>query len=692
MRRRLPAMPAMPAVLHTLRAALPATLFAALLAAAHGAATMPSLKLADAAELARFGACTAVVSDPGGGMLYQATAAASGLDGELAAYPLLRDAAGRPVIVARPAWSAAALLDARDPDTRQLYTGQPDGIALRTVALQWQELDAAQRLLLSNGGDDTPGPQRLAYLRGDRTRETGRPGGRLRQRRSLLGATVTGAPLFVAPAVAVGAAATSATSAASGDAGRRAAFADAASRRPAAVYLQANDGMLHAFDAASGAELFAYLPQALQPYWPRLPTAAHAAGPYADGGIAAGDALVGGVRKTVLAGALGSAAQGLFVLDISDPSRFGQGAGVLFEFTDRDDPDIGNVFNAPAIARFRTGTNTYGDFVVVASGYNTSRADGEGRFNPAGPGALFLLSLDRAASSPWQLNRNYFKFLLPAASHAKANGLSQPALVPGADGVVQSAFAGDLQGQVWPLDFGSDPPWTVQAATPLFAARDAGGKRQPITAPLRAVHAEQGLLLLFGTGRLLEAADAADQSVQSFYAVSDQLAVPLPAGRARLAGRKLLAGGDGLVRLEGGALPAQGWLLDFPAAGERIVASPTLADGKLYFATMRPGESACAAPGGLYQLDALTGRPPASVLAPWLGLAAPAGRTLALTPERRPGPAGGAPAPGAPASDSVLGAGAGKPVPSIAGKRRAGRLGWREVIEWEASHNADPQQ
>jgi type IV pilus assembly protein PilY1 len=658
-------------------------LLAMLLSAAHAAPAMPVLTLASAAELARAGACVAVATDPGGNMLYQATAGAAGLEGELAAYPLQRDAAGRPVIAAQPLWNAASLLDARDPAMRQLYTGQSDGTRLRTIALEWQALDPAQRLLLSDEGMALPGPRRLAYLRGERTLEAGRPGGLLRPRRGLLGATVVGAPLFVPPAVAAG------------DDARHAAFIAGASRRPATVYLQANDGMLHGFDAASGAELFAYLPQALQQYWPRLITSAHAASPYADGAIAAGDALVGGAWKTVLVGALGSGAQGLFALDISDPSRFAQGGGALFEFTDRDDPDIGNILNAPAIARFRTGAASYGDFVVVASGYNNNRADGEGRSNPAGPGVLFLLSLDRDPSSAWQLNRNYYKFTLPAASAAQANGLSQPALVPDADGNVRTAFAGDLQGQVWRLDFGSDAPWRQQPATPLFAARGASGKRQPITAPLRAVHAEQGLLLLFGTGRLLEAADANDKSFQSAYAVSDQIAGPPPASRAMLARRWVIADSadsPNRYRLEGSAISPQGWLLDLPAAGERIIASPVLADGNMMFATMLPGASPCAPTGGLYQLDALTGRPPAGGLPPWLGLAVLPGRTLAIVPAKKPRPSGGTPGPGAPASDSVLGAGAGRPVPSIVRRSRAGRLGWREVVDWEANRNAIPKK
>ena len=641
---------------------------------------MPVLDLASAAELARAGACVAVSLDPGGSFLYQATAGATGVVGVLAKYPLAHDARGQVVIAAEPLWNAAAQLDARDAATRLLYTGQRDGARLSTIALDWQALDQAQRLLLSNAGD-TLGPLRLAYLRGERLQEAGRPGGLFRRRDSLLGATVVGAPLLQARPVAAG------------DDPGRALFVAASRSRPEAVYLQANDGMLHAFDAASGAELFAYLPQALQAYWPRLVTSAHAAGPYADGALAAGDALVRGAWKTVLAGALGSAAQGVFALDISNPARFAWGAGVLFEFTDQDDPDIGNVFGAPAVARFLTGAGQYGDFVVASSGYNNNRADGEGRSNPAGPGVLFLLSLDKDPASAWQLNRNYFKFTLPAASGALANGLAQPALVAGPDGSVRHAFAGDLQGQVWRLDFGSGrPPWPGATGMPLFAASDPDRKRQPITMQLRAVYTERGMLLLFGTGRLLEAADAQDKFFQAFYAVSDQTGSERTADRDGLATRTPVSDGAGGYRLEGGVRSANGWLLDFPVAGERMIASPLTMDGNVYLATMQPGAVACAPAAGLYLLDAQTGQPPASVTALWLGLATAPGRTLAVVSDAAPGQPGAAVQAGTAARNAVVSGGAGKPVLSVVQKTRAGRLGWREVVDWEAMRNAMPKK
>jgi type IV pilus assembly protein PilY1 len=274
------------------------------------AAAMPSLDLANAAQLARTGACMAGGMDTAATTLYQSIASASGVDGSLKKYALTRDQAGRPVPADTPAWDAAALLGDRDPALRALYTGQREGNRWRTVPLDWTALDPAGQSLLSTaagGLADNEGANRVAYLRGARAMEAGSLQGRFRRRASLLGASVVGAPLFVGSPVPAGADA------------RYPAFQSAHAGRPATVYLQANDGMLHGFDAASGSELFAYLPLALRPQWPRLPTASHAASPYAEGGLAAGNARVTGPRKTVLAGALGSVAQGENALGVSNP-------------------------------------------------------------------------------------------------------------------------------------------------------------------------------------------------------------------------------------------------------------------------------------------------------------------------------------------------------------------------------------
>jgi type IV pilus assembly protein PilY1 len=65
-------------------------------------------------------------------------------------------------------------------------------------------------------------------------------------------------------------------------------------------------------------------------------------------------------------------AQGVFAL-MTDPDNFSKD-GVLFEFTDADDRDMGNVVAAPQLVRMRVPSATPGQadeyrwFVAVSSG------------------------------------------------------------------------------------------------------------------------------------------------------------------------------------------------------------------------------------------------------------------------------------------------------------------------------------
>ena len=534
--------------------------------------------------------------------------------GRLSRLALAQDGAGQ-LHSGAALWEAGAILTGMAsapqpaPQERRIYTMNPQR-ASATVPLQWAELAPEQRAALGrdplSGAADALGETRLAFLRGERGGEIGQPGGVLRRRTSLLGDAINSAPVLVgaAPPDVQGA-------------GYAEFFERSKARRPA-VYLGANDGMLHAFDAADGHELFAYVPNALMPALNQLASPAYRHRPYVDGAAAAAAANIGGAWKTVLVAGMGGGAQGVFALDVSDPADFARGGGALWEFTDRHDAAIGNVMAAPQIAKFRTGSKggaaNYRYFAVVASGLNNYVDDG--RFAANGAGALFLLALDKPAAAPWQRGVNYYKLTLPAGDAGAANALGPPALAVGGDGAVLHAYAGDLQGNLWRFDFGAAWPGSAPGQ-PLFVARDGAGLRQPITQQPRIAFAHGGgYLILFGSGQWLEAADSdpAGFRVQSFYALHDTPGAPAAAGgRAALAVRTL--GGDGASGfvLAGAALaPAgPGWYVDFPQAassGERSVSSALLSGATLFLNTLSPGSAPCAAVAvRSYRIDILSG-------------------------------------------------------------------------------------
>ncbi len=661
---------------------------------------------------------------PDGTFAYQAGFKAARWSGNLKKFAITRDGSGAIKIGGVPVWDAAETLTGKNgkppvlaPDDRRIYTSKSTSRnAYATIPFEWSALTSSQRASLDRSPvdheSDGHGKERLNYLRGERSLELGWPGGRFRVRDSVLGDIVNSRPVYVG------------TKAAAEPSSARNTLSSTEPSRTGAVYVGANDGMLHAFDASNGAELFSYIPDALIPRLHELTAPDYLHQPYVDGAITVGDAMVFGQPKTVLASGMGGGAQGVFALDVSDPSDFSGGAGVLWEFTDRDDPDIGNLFGAPVIAKFMTklvkGMPEHEYFVVVPSGLNNYRDDGAGAVSESGQSALFLLSLDKTPSAKWKLGFNYFKIKLPMPEPDIANGLAAPALAVGNDGAVRFAYAGDLQGNLWRFDFTGVSPWRsalgTSSAKPVFVARDADGTRQPITVQPRVVFAPGGgYVILFGTGKFIEDADTVPGSfkTQSVYGVLDTGGPTNKAsGRDELVSRVLsrmpINGGDA-VNITGIDFnfgihdrEKKGWYFDFPESsrtGERVVTSTSIANRSLIFNTLIPGIDPCFAGGGrTYFLNTLTGLPSTGRLTGYLSEAGLTGAPVLMELPAEVGardPIGrrkvrkkvtGFNSGGA--EDEV-----GKPIVKPPGVDNeitlpAGRLGWREIINWQELHDA----
>jgi type IV pilus assembly protein PilY1 len=663
--------------------------------AATGAAGAPALQ--------RGAPAVSLAPDAGAAEVFQPEFDMHDWSGHFARYSLAVQGSGA------LAWDAAAILTGDQtlagrpqPGLRNIHTSaiNADG-TLASMPFAWDALTPQQRAALDMAPissasvasrSDGLGQQRLNFLRGARELE----GKAFRRRSTLLGDSVHAAPVLVGLASAGGQGMDYA-----------AFFQRSKSRRPT-VYLGANDGMLHAFDAADGSERYAYVPDALIASLNELTSPAYLHRAYVDGPASAGEAYLNGQWKTVLVSGMGGGAQGVFALDVSDPERLGTGSA-LWEFTDRDDPMIGNVTGLPQLARLRVrlskGAPDYRYFAIVASGLNNY--DDDGHRSAAGKGALFLLALDKLPDAPWRLNHNYYRLQTPIAEPSRANALGPPALVPDNDGALRYAYAGDLQGNLWRFDFDGNAPWTNALGpgpgkAPLFVARDADGKRQPISQQPKVVFsAVNGHLILFGTGQMIEAADrrSAGFSAQSLYGIRDTLEAPaqLVGSRKELSQRWLrsLPGQDGYA-LEAAQFDAgsKGWFMDFPdarTAGERSIGSGVLQGGQLFFNTLVPGRDPCAAASSRsYVVDALDGT------AGVTGIAQsdyPSAAPLLL----RTATSSAAYLPTGQVSSTrsiavVSFAAAGSVKARVAGRvsllRKAGRLSWREVANWRELHAA----
>ena len=502
--------------------------------------------------------------------VYQASYVSGKWTGELAAYEVSKAGVSRVDAngdgLPDPVWQASKGIPASN---RKVLTWGGAGTTFPT-AVQSSALDRASRALSPVSGADN-----AAYIAGDRSLER-RNGGKLRDRDGLLGDIADSSPIYV--------------------------------KQSETIFVGANDGMLHAIDATSGAERFAYVPAGID-----LANLASLSDPqyvhryFVDGPIAV-STQVQTPSKNYLVGSLGRGGKGVFGLDVTTPSTFGAG-NVLWDATGGAlGADMGDVLGAPLIVKLNDGSTG----VLVSNGINSSN----------GHAVLFVLDL-ATGTVLRQLDTGV----------GGDNGLSAPrgADVDG-DGKVDYAYAGDLKGNVWKFDLhgGATSDWVVaNGGSPLFTATDASGNAQPITAGLAIARdpATNRIWVFVGTGSFMTSTDAADASVQSLYGlIDDSTSI---AGRSALAERKIVVATtlDGrLVRgfESASALPSgkKGWYIDLdsPKAGERVVSDPRVHGSVLLAASLVPPTgNTCDAGGSGYinALDAFTG---ASLSAPYFDI------------------------------------------------------------------------
>ena len=571
-----------------------------------------------------------------GDVIYQGTFDTSDWSGDLLAIPVSLSSSNVANIGTTPLWKAGDLLTAlpTPATTRNIVIGR-SGAASTPNATNfiWSAIDSSLQTALNkptpSSVSDGLGQDRLNYIRGDRSKESSP----FRKRNKLMGDVVNSGVVYSgAPA----------TSISTSD---YAAFYTANKNRTPAVFVGANDGMLHAFNGTTGDELFAYIPSWIAPNLPALtqPTYATAHQSYVDGTATIGDAQLGSNAtdwKTVLVSGTGGGGQGVFALDVTTPTSFTTN-NVLWEFTHTDDVDLGNVVGRPQILKLRTSassatTPTYKWFAVFGSGVNSYVADSTGSFGSGAP-SIFLLDLSKPIGTAWSLGTNYYKISFPfdaTRATTMPTGITNFRATLGLKREVTAMFVGDLHGNLWKLDFStrSASDWNVNKLSafnkgtsaspdpyPLFVARSGAEttdgtstetRRPIVVAPTIAFGPKPGTYyVLFGTGKFMEVSDKTNTNTQSFYMVYDDgtsTGDTLTSGVTRasaVSGRQRLKAGSAsatavtvpayslgrAVNNTDSANPRSGWVFDFPGSGERQSNFATIFGTNVIFGSLIPG-------------------------------------------------------------------------------------------------------
>lgn len=485
-----------------------------------------------------------------GSQVFQAKFASGQWSGELEAIKVSATGTGP------TNWRASEHIPA--PDSRRIFTTSGGS----GKNFKWINLSATDQTALGSAAV-------VEYIRGVRSQELQNGGGfRNRSSSNILGDIVHSSPYYV--------------------------------KDTDTVYVGANDGMLHAFDASSGQELFAYVPAAVMPGLGSLTQPNYVHKYFVDGDIAVSNTSQTG-GKNYLVATLGLGGKGLYGLDVSTPNSF-VASHVLWEYTNNSDADLGFMLGQPLIAKMNSGQWA----VIVSNGYNSS----------SGKAVLYVFELATG---------NLIKKMDTAVSGD--NGLASPGGIDtDGNGTVDFIYAGDLQGNVWKFDVSdaSTTNWNIAfTSQPLFVAKDASNNPQPITAPL--IVAKNDLVgdpnvgkrfIFFGTGSYFRSADPSDTQVNSWYGLIDDN-VTINSDRSDLVSRSIAENGvfDGKpVRTFGSAAVGdmtgkKGWYLDFTTqTGERIVTASALikaVKSVLLVSSIIPVVDPCV-PGGRGYLNAIS--------------------------------------------------------------------------------------
>jgi Tfp pilus tip-associated adhesin PilY1 len=361
-------------------------------------------------------------------------------------------------------WSAGDQLDEMDWENRQIITYNG------TTGVPFQY---GQFTFTGFSGDEEEEESLIDYLRGDDSNNVSN-GGTYRVRTSRLGDVVHSAPVY----------------------------------HRGVIYVGANDGMLHAFDADTGDELFAYVPKVVvdMGLLPELASTSYSHKFYVDNTPYVTNA--GGT--TLLVGGLQKGGKGYFCLDVSDPSTVAEGTAsdlVQWEYNADGDDDLGYSYSPAYIVR----TQEDGWVVIFGNGYDSVNEEA----------VLYVL--------------NAFTGEVIKKFHtgvSGCNGLSAPAIIDAtSNGRVDYVYAGDLKGNLWKFDLtGGSAGWDFaydngSDPMPLITVNNEGGG-QPITSQPTIIRmgcegGQRGYLVFFGTGQYLGTSDFEDTNTQTFYGVWD---------------------------------------------------------------------------------------------------------------------------------------------------------------------------
>lgn len=327
-------------------------------------------------------------------------------------------------------------------------------------------------------------------------------------------------------------------------------FMDHWANREKIIYVGGNDGMLHAFNAETGQEKWAFIPEFA------LPELKEIADPYychqytCDLTPSVKDVQINNIWRTVLVGGARGGGAYYYALDVTNPD-FPQFMWQVH--LDDDHPGVSDV-------EFAVIDNQ--SVMLVGSG-----------LDPDGDAYLYEYSLDDGS----QLG----VVDLSSLGHGTRNKATGARTVDlDLDGNSDLGYVADMSGTVYRLAFNGTTSVGSWDMSELYS-----GSQEITAAPVPAYGDANVVNVYFGTGAYLEPDDISTTEDNTFFCVMD---------RQDGAENPSLVNQTNTIHDIG---TADGWYIDLPNEGERITEPAAVVAGSVFYTSYMPSSEMCEAGG-----------------------------------------------------------------------------------------------
>lgn len=353
----------------------------------------------------------------------------------------------------------------------------------------------------------------------------------------------------------------------------------------ALIIVGANDGMLHAFDDATGAEVWAFVPPDVLPNLNKLRPGESATHPFFVDSSPKIRLLNNGSQKILVFG-LGRGGRAYYGLDITVKNA----PKLLWRINETTSgfAELGQSWSAPALSRFANNGSPV-DVAVFGGGYDehfdTPNTSSSNPTNPMGR-TIYMVNLLTGT-------------LISSAGIQTHAIPSDPLLFDvNGDGIFDRGYIGDMGGNLWRISDNF-------AISKLFSTPNG----QRIFYQPDAVINNGSVMVYFGTGD--RSSPMSTHFTDRFYAVRDDGTNNLTEGNLiNVTGRIAQPDSEQYADLVEDIDEAHGWYIVLGANGEKVLAPPTVYFN-VAFSTFIPSSAVCQAGGTarIYVVDPLVGGP-----------------------------------------------------------------------------------